>query len=301
MKKETLLKLILNTKNLKDSILLNLHSISELTEEESERFCDVCISNDEFFERETLEYILDLYYNLSFLQDDESKSEVIDIISELINNDYVKTSEDFNEILSTIGKILFLSTSEIIDCDIENEDYYKIYMIKKYTSLYNNLLCNDLVIIQDYELYSNKFIELLYDLKNTSTNNTEDFTDKCLSRIDGFVSIASDKEILNLDSEKYKYILSVALNIKEVKELYKFKGRVKKVSEEMSLDEFRWYLEQYTEFVNDNTIDLIFHELNLNINVKEDNTKELIKDSSKNEDEVLRKILSPKKNNIIKM
>ena len=51
----------------------------------------------------------------------------------------------------------------------------------------------------------------------------------------------------------------------------------------------------------DNTIDLIFHELNLNINVKEDNTKELIKDSSKNEDEVLRKILSPKKNNIIKM
>ena len=79
------------------------------------------------------------------------------------------------------------------------------------------------------------------------------------------------------------------------------RGNVKKFSEEISLDEFRWYLEQYTEFVNDNTIDLIFHELNLNINVKEDNTKELIKDSSKNEDEILRKILSPKKNNIIKM
>ena len=69
----------------------------------------------------------------------------------------------------------------------------------------------------------------------------------------------------------------------------------------MDLDEFRWYLDQYTDFVNDNTIDLIFHELNLSINTNEENIKELIRNNNKDEDKILRKILSPKKNNIIKM
>lgn len=296
MKKEELYEICSNISDANDLIIQLLPRMVELKGIDSHLFYKTCINNSSIINESNFYNIFLVFLNLCYLNSEYSKHRFYEIFNEFIEKDYIYSSEDFNKILNTIANLLVYPVSEVFDSIDEESDYYRLRLIEQYFLNFrrNN---NDVENIynHDFDMISTQFVELLTDLPNTEKVLTEDFNKTMLKRIKLFTQIVNDEKILSLNEIKYQSVIEVAVSITDLSELTKLKNRVKLLSNDMDNTEFSTVLEEYTNELNCNVIDLIYQKLN--VEITECDGIEVFKQNPRLNDneriEELRKILVP--------
>lgn len=292
----------LNVSN--EEITCILEKMIELKGIDSHLFYTTCINNSDVLTDDNFYNIFKIFLNLCYFNDISSKQKFCDIFDEFISKDYITSSENFNDILTTIEKILNFPIFNVIYTEREESDFYILELIKYYFDLLSrNKYDYENIYKHDFSFLSSKYYKLIIDLANTKITDTDDFNNSVLERVKLFVDIATNSRILNLDCAKYESVIEVATSINNLYELMKFKNRVKILSNNMSDLEFRKLIENYTSELNHNTIEIILDELEMEIKEGSNEEKELIESglSLEKQDEMLRKILVNDSNpNIIK-
>lgn len=292
----------LNVSN--EEITCILEKMIELKGIDSHLFYTTCINNSDVLTDDNFYNIFKIFLNLCYFNDISSKQKFCDIFDEFISKDYITSSENFDDILTTIEKILNFPIFNVIYIKREESDFYVLELIKYYFDLISrNKYDYENIYKHDFSFLSSKYYELIKDLANTKITDTDDFNNSVLERVKLFVDIATNSRILNLDCAKYELVIEVATSINNLYELMKFKNRVKILFNNMSDLEFRKLIENYTSELNHNTIEIILDELEIEIKEGSNGEKELIESglSLEKQDEMLRKILVNDSNtNIIK-
>lgn len=292
----------LNVSN--EEITSTLETMMALKGIDSHLFYLTCINNSDVLTDDNFYDVFKVFLNLCYFNYIFSKQKFYDIFNEFIDKEYITSSEDFNDILTTIEKILNFPIFNVIYIRREESDFYILEFIKYYFELlYRNQNYYENIYKHDFSFLSQKYFDLIEDLANTKIIDKEDFNNSILERIKLFVDIATDNRIFNLNDTKYNSVIEVATSINNLSELMRFKNKIKILSNNMSDFEFRKLIESYTSELNSNTISIIFDELQIQIREDNNGKKELIESdfSLEEQDDILRKILANDNNtNVIK-
>lgn len=292
----------LNVSN--EEITSVLEKMVELKGIDAHLFYITCINNSDVLTDDNFYDIFNIFLNLCYFSDVSNKMLFCNIFNDFIGKDYINSSEDFNDILTTITIILSYPINDVIYIEDGDSDYYILSFIKNYISLLNrNQYDYSTLYKHDFSLISTNYYKLLIDLPNTEMTDFDDFNKSILRRVELFVDIATSSRIINLDDTKYESVIEVATSINNLSELTKFKNRIKILSNSIPDLEFRKLIDTYTSELNSNTIKIIFDELQIQIKENNNGQKELIESdfSLDKQDDILRKILvSDSSTNIIK-
>ncbi len=296
MKKIELYNIIKTNKFSDDVIIRNMNQFMELNGFDSELFCKTCINNninDEIFEE-----LLNIYLLCQYFYKDSSKIEVYEKLNLILNNDYIVSYVEFNNILKTISMIICSSIDDLLLDELWDEDDYILSILDQYIGIFEKAKKYDYSAFyeHDYTDLSEKFIYLVGTISNTEQNENTNFISDCITRIELFSDLVVDPVIFNLNEEKYSSVTSVAISINDITDLKRFISSVKRISPELSNEEYKIIVDSYSENISLNTINLINELSKTDKNI----LKKVLKKESKKE--VFNKVLDKKlPNNIIKL
>lgn len=303
MKKSELYELYsaLNVSN--DEIISSLTDMLYLKGTESYLFYQMCINNSNIIDDDNFYSIFEIFLLLSNFNEEQSKEEFYNMFNKFISKDYIVSSEDFNDILSTVSNLIEFNITNVFNVDYEDADYYLLKIIEYYFNLLSrNQYEYEKVYEHDFHIISLDYMELIGDLRNTKVDYLDNYNDMLLKRIEMFINIANDDKILELNEEKYNSVLVVATSINDLSELSKFKNKAKMLSNNVSDIKFKELIEEHTDILNTNTIEIIFDKLGIQIKTNDMGEKTLIKSDLDidEENDILKKVLVKSEEKIIK-
>ena len=296
MKKIELYNIIKTNKISDDVIIRNMDQFMELNGIDSELFCKICINNninDEIFEE-----LLNIFLLCQYFDKDSSKIEVYEKLNLILNNDYIVSYVEFNNILKTISMIICSSVDDLLLDELWDIDDYILSILDQYINIFEEAKKYDYNAFyeRDYTDLSEKFIYLVGTISNTEQNENTNFISDCITRIELFSDLVVDSVIFNLNEEKYSAVTSVAISINNITDLKRFISSVKRISSELSNEEYKIIVDSYSENISLNTINLINELSKSDKNI----LKKVLKKESKKE--IFNKVLDKKlPNNIIKL
>lgn len=104
---------------------------------------------------------------------------------------------------------------------------------------------------------------MLEDLNNTYYNEEEGLYMGYINRVNSYLKVIIDPEIYSMMPKKYETVLSCASYIRSSKELTNFLRRIKLLDKSITGNEFSRKIEEYTDEVSENTIELIYKNLGI--------------------------------------
>ncbi len=300
MKKSELYEIIEKTNISEGAFIGMLKDIVELRGLNSNLFYNMCINNSDVIDDDNIDAIIRVFLVLCYLHNDFYKKDFAELLDELLQNNYIVSSDDFDNILDSISAIIDYPVTNVFDVDIDEADYVVFFLLKQYMNVFKKLKKFGYDLYKhDLSKISRKYMLLLDDLSNTTENLKESFMSNCMNRVSLFTEFITDDYIFNLDDDKYEAVLFVALSITDVNELSKFKNKIYKISNDIDIDSFRSIIDRYSEELNYNTINLITNTLDVNM-IDDAYGNRIIKmKDDVNVKKELKKILSPYEKNVI--
>ena len=104
---------------------------------------------------------------------------------------------------------------------------------------------------------------MLEDLNNTYYNEEEGLYMGYINRVNSYLKVIIDPEIYSMMPKEYEAVLSCASYIRSSKELTNFLRRIKLLDKSITSNEFSRKIEEYTDEVSENTIELIYKNLGI--------------------------------------
>lgn len=303
MKKDNLLFLCNNLSNISMKIMTSLTMLKNLNKNVENDFIDFCVKHKDIMDEDIYDRTLQLFLNISYIIPDNTKQEIYELLSELYENEYITSSEDFNIILECLIEISIIPLAEIVDIYSLSESGYDIDnitfdILKIYINQFNDIknLSYDKMYSQNISKINENFLTVLYDLNNTECDITEDLYSSYFNRISSYIQIIRNPEIYSMSPKRYEAFCESASYIRSSKELNKFYKRVKLLNKKMSCSEFSKKIEELNDEVNDNFISLLHKNLGIKKSSDEEVDSYYIPNTLTNEvvNDEINKILSKK-------
>ena len=308
MKKSTLYEIynVLNkdTTTVTDSLykLMLLNSTSE------DIFLEFCKSNS--VNSDTFDYFINISECLDDIGDDDIRRELTDLIIDISNDDYIINNDDYDYILENIIFLLDFEYVEAFEIYENYElDYYKSIILKEFIRFMQTMKNIDINSIYNHDTGEiiDAYRMVLGGLPCTTTNdNDKSLNQMYIDRIRYFIDIISDKDIYEIDDDKFTCMLNVVKSTENIEELRYLKNIIK-INRTRDINEFRDIVDDKSNDVNETTIERITSKVGLKKEIlkKEksmlDKTLEFlhIKKKEKEDEEiqlnVTRKVNDPKK------
>ena len=272
MKKDNLLLLYSKLNDLSIKITANLKVLKDLSSDIEEEYISFCIKHNDVIDEEVFAKTLQLFDNIAYLIPYERKQEILLLLDELFDNDYVTSSEDFTDILESLITIINIPIGNIIDlstlyeCDeYASADDFIIEILKGYLNQFKSLkdLSYDKIYSQEISKINKSYFSMLEDLNNTYYNKEEGLYMGYINRVNSYLKVIRDPEVYSMMPKKYEAVLSCASYIRSSKELTNFLRRIKLLDKNITGNEFSRKIEEYTDEVSENTIELIYKNLGI--------------------------------------
>ena len=165
--------------------------------------------------------------------------------------------------------------------------YYKSIVLSEFIRFLQNMKKIDINKVYDHDMEEiiDAYRMMLGNLYSTTTNNNEiSLNQKYIDKIRYFVDIISDKDIYEMDDDKFISMLNVIKTTENIEELKYLKNIIKINRKKDTLD-FKNEIDNSASDVNELTISRIINQIGLKRKY----------DSEKNETLITRTINNPKK------
>ncbi len=294
MKKSTLLK-IYKELNMTKCLTNYLYKLSDLKSDAEYIFLDFCHNHKYIIDEENIEYLMQISSSLCSIKNLNYRQKLIDNIDNMLENDYIVSSIDFDNLLENIIYTLTIDTSSIFYCEEDDDnDYYITEILCKLIKG----LCNCSKVVKE-NLYSHdikKIIEnyfsVLEELNITKGDRTESDNFNKLKRLDLYLDIVFNKEIFEMSDKKYKTVVDIAKTIEDNSILSSIKSKAL-IIRTLSDEDFINVLDDNVDIVTETTINKLHKKLNIeNTSDNSSNIVEKTNNNQKNEFEIINKILS---------
>ena len=300
MKKETLLNIykLLDT----DLTTNSLYKLMSLCDESEEFFLEFC--KNDLVTKQNFDIFIDISKCLSELDMDDKEILLYRII-EVCKDDYIMCNCDYSYILETFPHIFEFEVMDAFYITTQEElTYYIVFLTEEFIRFLksqknidmNKVYDNDMCFIID------NFKTLLEDLIYTTSNEVNPkINDIRKQRVKLFIDIISNKDIYEMDKEKFECAVEVVREIKNVDELKKIKNQIK-INGNAPADTYIDIIDNFSSDVNEITINRLQKNLQneeiVPINLLEKmlfkQKKKKINTRKKEEDiDIVRKILKP--------
>ena len=305
MKKDFLLMLYEQLPNNTFNITNSLQKIKELKGNSENIFYSLCMDNIALIElyngqvdtdeeisdisnTNLLEKIIFLSESIGGIDDEEERNNVYISVNNLLNNEKITSNIDLNEILDTVLYLLDMQSYDLFDCNSDEDvEYYKSFITKEYLRFINSIPNVDINKLYDHQVEEirDSYFYLIDDLRNSdSYNQALTFNEVKANRISYFIDIISDKEIYELDDDKFLSVLDIIKEITNIEELKKIK-KVIKFYKILDKNKFDSVIDNYSNELNDCTINRILKDIKYKV----------VHDDEKNTAYIYRKSNDPKK------
>jgi len=303
MKKDTLYEIYSILNNDTQHITDSLYKLMILGNDSEKIFLDFCkkgIVN---------EYTFDILLNISeCLGEFENKYEQNDLKELIINmcsRDYILDNNDFDYILENLIFLLdFEYIKEFEMYENVEADYYRSQIIKEFIRIFDNMKnvdCNKIYSHSTEEIIDS-YRMVVGDLKDTTTTDMSmTMNDMFLNRIHYYVDIISDKNIYELDDDKYVSVLNVVKSIQSLEELKSIKNKIK-INRMHNTIDFIKIIDDYSSDLNELTIARITDEIGLKRKYDSKKQETIINRTVNNpskELNIVKKVLKQDKNDLI--
>ena len=272
MKKDNLLLLYSKLSDLSIKITAKLKVLKDLSSDVEEEYISFCIKHNDVIDEEVFDKTLQLFDNIAYLIPYERKQEILLLLDELFDNDYVTSSEDFTDILESLITIINMPIENMIDLaklyecgEYASLDDFIVEILKGYLEQFKSLkdLPYDKIYNQNISKINDSFFVMLEDLNNTYYNEEEGLYMGYINRVNSYLKVIRDPEVYSMMPKKYEAVLSCASYIRSSKELKNFLRRIKLLDKNITGNEFSRKIEEYTDEVSENTIKLIYKNLGI--------------------------------------
>ena len=153
----------------------------------------------------------------------------------------------------------------------------------------------DKLYSHDMNFIIENMFNVLEDLNRTTCDKFEDSNSALLKRIELFLDIIFDKNIYELDDNKYRVVLDIASTIEDNNDLSKIKSKAL-ICRNLDNDDFIEALDDSVKELTKTTVNRLYKKLNIkSINDDEKNTIERKYDNEEEELEIIKMVLSMKK------
>ena len=297
MKKSTVLK-IYKELNMTECITDYLYKLVDLKGDAEYIFLDFCTKHKDIIDEDNIEYLMTLSSSLCTVEVLSLRKKLIDNIDTMLENEIITSSDDLGVILENIIYILTIDVSTAFSCEGKEEfDYYMTEILCNFIKG----LCKcskydiDKLYSHDMNFIIANIFNVLEDLNRTTCDKFEDSNSALLKRIELFLDIIFDKNIYELDDNRYRVVLDIASTIEDNNDLSKIKSKAL-ICRNLDDDDFIEALDDSVKELTETTVNRLYKKLNIkSINDDEKNTIERKYDNEEEELEIIKMVLSMQK------
>lgn len=297
MKKETLYELYSILKGHTTKVTDSLYKLMLLNGPSEEAFLKFCKNN--IIDEENFDYFINISECLGEIELGEIRNDLTNLIIDITTDDYIVNNDDYDYILESI--IFLLDFEYIKEFEMYEDyemDYYAFSVLSELMRFLKNMKYVDMDKVYNHDLTEiiDSYRMLLGDLGNTTTNdNAKSLNQMYLDRIKYFIDIISDKDIYEMDDDKFISMLNVIKSTQNIEELRSLKNIIK-INRIRDTKTFIEQIDDISTDVNELTIARITKNVGLkreydSIN-EETIIKRTVKDSNKELD-IVKKVLKP--------
>ena len=251
------------------------------------------VKTDEEIEDEDvnlLEKLVFLSESIGGINNNEERNDIYITVNNLLNNEKITSNIELNDMLDTILYLLDMQSYDLFDCNSDDDvEYYKSFITKEYLRFLNSLINVDIDKIYNHQMEEirDSYFYLIDDLRNSDSINQDlTFNEVKANRICYFIDIISDKEIYELDDYKFSQVLNIIQEITSIEELQKMK-KVIKFNKLLDENKFIEVLDNYTNELNDCTINRIYKGIKYKVmHDEEENTVIVYRNSNSQKQEL---------------
>ena len=285
MKKETLYDIYdcaLDVRLITD----NLYDLENLTTKQGNIF--LSFVKNGLVDEETFDYLIRLSQDISNCNMDKNMEEdLVYLITETLMDDYVNSDLDFCSIIENYS--VFLDTERVMDFNYDDDqesNYYKLFITREFTRILNNIKNIDIDKLYSHDICEimDSYKNMLDDLKSTTSISNINYNDKLKTRIKYYVDLITNKDIFELDNEKFNAVMNIASKTSNIEKLKVLKATII-FNKSSNLENFVEIVDSDSMNFNKTTIDRI----NKSINIKKEKDIE-------EEREIIKKVLKPENN-----
>lgn len=297
MKKDTLYEIYSLLKDDTTKITDSLYKLMLLNSYSEEIFLKFC--KNKSINKDTFDYFINISECLDEIEDKIIKDDLTNLIIDISNDDYIVNNSDYDYILESI---IFLFDFEYINSFDMYEnyeiDYYKSTIISEFIRFLQSMKKIDLDKLYEHDMAEiiDSYRMMLGDLSNTtSTNNDISLNQMYLDRIKYFIDIISDKDIYEMDDDKFLSMLNVIKSTENIEEL-KYLKNIIKINRKKKAIDFINEIDNTATDVNELTIARITDEIGLKRKYDPEKEETIIKRSVNNPNKelnIVKKVLKP--------
>ena len=297
MKKDTLYEIYSILKNDTTKITDSIYKLMLLNSGSEEIFFKFCKNNS--VNNDTFDYFLNISECLDDIGDKEIKDDLTNSIIDISTDDFITNNNDYYYILESI---IFLLDFEYIKAFDIYEDYemyyYKSIILNEFIRFLKNMKTFDMNKVYDHDMAEiiDAYRMMLGSLYSTNTKSNEiSLNQMYIDRIRYFIDIISDKDIYEMNDDKFVSMLSVIKSTESIEELKYLKNIIKINREKDSLD-FMYEVDNASSDLNELTIARITDEIGLKRKYDTKKERTLITrtvNDPKKELDIVKKVLKP--------
>ena len=249
--------------------------------------------------KDTFDYFINISECLDEIEDKVIKDDLTNLIIDISNDDYIVNNSDYDYILESI---IFLFDFEYINSFDMYEnyeiDYYKSTIISEFIRFLQSMKKIDLDKLYEHDMAEiiDSYRMMLGDLSNTTSNNNDiSLNQMYLDRIKYFIDIISDKDIYEMDDDKFLSMLNVIKSTENIEEL-KYLKNIIKINRKKKAIDFINEIDNTATDVNELTIARITDEIGLKRKYDPEKEETIIKRSVNNPNKelnIVKKVLKP--------
>ena len=297
MKKDTLYEIYSLLKDDTTKITDSLYKLMLLNNSSEEAFLKFCKNN--IIDEENFDYFINISECLNEIESSEIRNDLTNLIIDVASDDYIVNNDDYEYILESI--IILLDFEYIKEFEMYEDyeiDYYKSSILSEYIRFLKNIRYVDMDKVYEHDMAEiiDSYRMMLGDLSNTtSTNNDISLNQMYLDRIKYFIDIISDKDIYEMDDDKFLSMLNVIKSTENIEEL-KYLKNIIKINRKKKAIDFINEIDNTATDVNELTIARITDEIGLKRKYDPEKEETIIKRSVNNPNKelnIVKKVLKP--------
>lgn len=297
MKKDTLCDLYDILGNNPTKITDSLYKLMLLSNGSEELFLKFCKSNS--VNEETFDYFINISECLDEIENEEIKNDLFNSISDITNDPFISNNEDYDYILECF--IFLFDYDYIKDFDIYEDfeaDYYKSILVKEFIRFLKNMKNININYVYEHDMGEilDAYRMMLGGLFNTTTKSNElSYNQMFIDRIKYFIDIISDKDIYEIDNEKFQCVLNVVKSTTNIEELKHLKNIIK-INRKKDVNDFIESLDSASTDLNELTIQRITKKLGIKRHYDNKTEQTIVKRNVKDlnkELDIVKKVLKP--------
>lgn len=280
----------------KDAILGSLPVIMYLNDIEEDMFYKLCINNKDKIDSDIYDSIIKILYLMKDFYFISSKEQVYEILNEIFENDVLMSYDESSLLFDNMQRMFEYTLIDVFELTLSESEEYIVELMRKYVDIFKRIskFPVDKVYDHDYQFISDAYMEEVEFLCDTEVDTDEDLISNCMKKLDLFSNLLVDS--YELEPLKYRSTILTGEKFNNIHKLSRYVKSMRFVDKSLDVDSHMRVIENYSDELNSNTLDMIQKQLGIEIAMDSSGKFNVIrpkksKVNHKKQDEILRNIL----------